>query len=846
MKVADGERVPVRLVQENGNTISLDATSIDMIVERNQSAFGIPLMDAKRMAIDLNEAVVGFEIQGVFTDEEGQEASSQAKAVVDLNHTQTLFDMDAAEAYVEANAGGKQNKKSTGNKLGSVNNPTSIFKPKRKTSEWLKWHGRYLSFPVAYWVEQNQTATGGLPITSGLNVRFSASDLSASNMVGGVLTHGATVNTWVDSASSVVANKSGSPIYREHGAGGQPYVFFDGSSKFDVAYNAALHPAEKTIFIVANSTDAAADTEQYIINTREGSNKGWTIRHRFGSNNKIRLALYNSGSDEVSDSTSTLVANIPQLHAHTADQQGDGTYHTKLYNRGVLEDTDTGDDYDIVDDDATQIGSGSSGDFLTGNIYEIIIYNRILTDDEREQVEGYLSTKYGIPIIGSGNGPHPYQFFSFKEDADSIKVVFDAKRLASKNEPYGFVNKTRRMTGITVSSAPDYPNVIFTINTAGGDPREWIELSSTSDFHIKIKNPSGGFRGTQATGELLIKVTAVAASSITCEIVSGLGSSLLEDDEIYLAPCKDLGSEYESSLYGGPVLFLPIQNAFAEVTLLGQTLNYVNYPAYENTATRTEGKTQIPTHANIHGEGKRADEYITYQLSNLLTSTLEISNRAVNAAGNKTMDKVFTTAIKKSGDDFETRLEITQVHATSLGTVNNKIRHNFGVGTLPTLQGFTGGKAGKQVKSAGDKVQDILGILGNSNNFDTAKSNNSLGNFVLNIAEFVSDIVYGERENSDYIYALQIPYDTHVTKGNDALDDIVAQRNHWVMTEDAPTFEKMSVSNDTHASKPYAPEFENSRRNGIHGIITDFHVHRDAEMKAYEFALKFIAANHII
>ena len=29
--MADGERVPVRLVQENGNTISLDATSIDMV-----------------------------------------------------------------------------------------------------------------------------------------------------------------------------------------------------------------------------------------------------------------------------------------------------------------------------------------------------------------------------------------------------------------------------------------------------------------------------------------------------------------------------------------------------------------------------------------------------------------------------------------------------------------------------------------------------------------------------------------------------------------------------------------------------------------------------------------------
>lgn len=95
--MADGERVPVRLVQENGNTISLDATSIDMVVERQQSAFGIPLADAKKMAIDLNQAVVGFEIQGVFTDDEGQEVSSQAKAVVDFNHTQTLYDEDAGK-----------------------------------------------------------------------------------------------------------------------------------------------------------------------------------------------------------------------------------------------------------------------------------------------------------------------------------------------------------------------------------------------------------------------------------------------------------------------------------------------------------------------------------------------------------------------------------------------------------------------------------------------------------------------------------------------------------------------------------------------------------------------------
>ena len=123
----------------------------------------------------------------MFTDDEGQEASSQAKAVVDLNHTQTLFDQETAAAYAEANSGGKQQTRSVGNKRGLGGRPTSLHvPPRRRKTDWLKWHGKYMSFPVAYWVEQNQTATGGLPITSGLSVRFSASDLSATNMVGGV------------------------------------------------------------------------------------------------------------------------------------------------------------------------------------------------------------------------------------------------------------------------------------------------------------------------------------------------------------------------------------------------------------------------------------------------------------------------------------------------------------------------------------------------------------------------------------------------------------------------------------------------------------------------------------
>jgi hypothetical protein len=42
------------------------------------------------------------------------------------------------------------------------------------------------------------------------------------------------------------------------------------------------------------------------------------------------------------------------------------------------------------------IGSGLLGTYFTGNIGEIIIYDRALTDAERETVQHYLTGKYGV------------------------------------------------------------------------------------------------------------------------------------------------------------------------------------------------------------------------------------------------------------------------------------------------------------------------------------------------------------------------------------------------------------------------------------------------------------------
>jgi len=850
--VEAGERVPIRLVQENGETISLDATSIDMVIEREQSTFGISLFDAKKMSIDLNQAMVGFEIQGVFTDDEGQEVSSKAKATIDFHHTQTLFDEDAAAAYAEANSGGKGNKRSASNKsMGAGSKITDPFKSRLKgKSNWEKWHNKHITLPVAYWVDQRKsTSASPLPVTSGLSARFDASALTASNLSSSTIQHEATVDSWTDSVNGLVANKNGTPKYKQHGINGRPYVEFDGSSRFDVSYNANLNPTNMTIFAVATTTSDNG-AHQSIITSRE-TNEGYALYYNMtGSDNEVKFDVFDSGTTTIESGNGTVSPNVPNIISQRVTNTGSSKFQ---FLNGIHKGNGSGT-YNNSDAATTFIGAGSTDGSqykFVGHIYEIIIYNRILSADEQQQVEGYLSSKYNIPIYDiAGFANHPYRNFSYQDYPSNVKVVFDATRVASKNEPYGYVNKVRRMTDIVVAAGSS-SNALgtVTVNVSGGDARDWIELTNSSaDYHIKLKDPTdgtGGFRGN-SYGDALLKVTAVAESSITCVVEGGNGSTIAQSDEVYLAPSLNLGEENVSPLMGNPVVVLPIENAFATISAFGQTLPYVNYPAYQDTSSRTEGLSQIPTRSGIPEPGKRADEYITYQLSQLLTSTLEISERAVNAAGDKTLNKVFTTAIKVGSNDYETKLEITQVYATSLGTVNSQINHNFSVGNLPNIQGFTGGKAGKKVKSAGDKAQDLLGILANSNNFHTAETS-GMGEFIQGIVStFTQQVAYDEVESGDYITAIQIPYNTMVTKGDHELDEVVAQRNFFVTNSNVSTVSKMSSSNTTHASESYNTALNNSRRNGIHGIVTDFHIHRDAEMKAYEFALKFIAADIIL
>jgi len=220
--------------------------------------------------------------------------------------------------------------------------------------------------------------------------------------------------------------------------------------------------------------------------------------------------------------------------------------------------------------------------------------------------------------------------------------------------------------------------------------------------------------------------------------------------------------------------------------------------------------------------------------------------------GNKSLAHAFAITTGESYSGHQCRLTITQQYASSLGQLSNSIITSLGVGQMPVTQGFSGGKSGtagsrsgRAPKSGGDKAQDLLGILANSNNYVSNPDINFATDFIKAGTDFIANQVLRPEYTGDYIRGIQIPYLSHQTKGKNSLDSHVAQRNFFLTTEGS-TAGKLSSINTEHASRLFSHGQEGHLKNGISGLVVDAVIHREAEMKAYDFSLKFMAADIIL
>lgn len=231
------------------------------------------------------------------------------------------------------------------------------------------------------------------------------------------------ISSWVNvvgGANFSQATASRQPLWVDSVWNGKPAVMFDGSDFFNAGTNAYnIGTSSRTIFIVAQS-DSPTCTFYAKSTTGAGNN---------------RIALTNTGAGLVQlyfDNAARNVtvgptpagANIWSTVINRTAQ------NLKLYknNAQVLPTITSiqGGTYNFTSTFRFLIGANNGPNdvgqnaYLYGYMAEVIIYNRALSDNERNQVSQYLSSKYARQIsLGPDIVQTPYSMCSLALQADT-------------------------------------------------------------------------------------------------------------------------------------------------------------------------------------------------------------------------------------------------------------------------------------------------------------------------------------------------------------------------------------------------------------------------------------------
>lgn len=176
---------------------------------------------------------------------------------------------------------------------------------------------------------------------------------------------------------------------------------FDGTDDFLDINTTRVHPDSATIFVAGSGTGFAA-VRDLVGSGAVGSAHG--MEFRLTGATGFANYLENAASVVGVGGASTFVENRPYLFSVTQNNLANGV---KLYQNYRLDNQGTVN-LSPLTANLVSIGSrtiAARGLYWMGNISEVIVYDRVLTDPERQLVDSYLGLKYGITL---NNGATSY------------------------------------------------------------------------------------------------------------------------------------------------------------------------------------------------------------------------------------------------------------------------------------------------------------------------------------------------------------------------------------------------------------------------------------------------------
>jgi hypothetical protein len=216
---------------------------------------------------------------------------------------------------------------------------------------------------------------------SNLNLWLDAGDITTIDLSDNVITH------WYDKSgfgnNGIAINN---PLYDAINNS----ILFDGSSNYIVTTYTSFSPNE-TAFIIFNSNSTL---QQALIDTNSTGGRAYQILPQGPS-------IANSGVNWLIYSSTQSSPNTTYIGGYNYNSNG----MNLILNGTSAGSNSTNPNFS---DGVTTIGSGYSGTmwYFSGTISEVIIYNTVLSQEDRQKVEGYLAWKWGL--VSSLPTDHPY------------------------------------------------------------------------------------------------------------------------------------------------------------------------------------------------------------------------------------------------------------------------------------------------------------------------------------------------------------------------------------------------------------------------------------------------------
>lgn len=243
-----------------------------------------------------------------------------------------------------------------------------------------------------FWEFDNASNLGLDSTANGLNLTPTASPLRGPgvNYLEGVVGH------WVDQSRNVIASQttlSKRPAFISNALNGKPVIRFDGIDDVLGFTSSSLGTKNKTIIVVAKSPSNPSGIQGVLSN----GTTNWYVGYDSTTIGKTSHAKTDT-TQQTTDSSANFLSTTDFIIQVYRWNVVDETVEVSFFKNGILHGTTTyssgvsstvGSSWFIGAFNATSL-------FFHGDIAELMVFDRVLTDAQFRYIHTYLSTKYNL------------------------------------------------------------------------------------------------------------------------------------------------------------------------------------------------------------------------------------------------------------------------------------------------------------------------------------------------------------------------------------------------------------------------------------------------------------------